>query len=136
MTQAGWALQKGIFAKLSADTAVVACLGGQHIYDDVPRNAEFPYLTLGQSALVDWSTGTEYGAEHVLTLHVWSRGGGKRETFEIMDAVAKSLIDQPISLDNHHLVNLTFEFAEARRDPDRLTYHGILRFRAVTEPVS
>ena len=136
MTQAGWALQKGIFAKLSADTAVVACLGGQHIYDDVPRNAEFPYLTLGQSALVDWSTGTEYGAEHVLTLHVWSRAGGTRETLDIIAAVNEVLKDVPIELPGHVLVNLRFEYADARRDPDGETVHGILRYRAVTETVN
>ena len=30
-------------------------------------------------------------------------------------------------------VNLRFEFAEAARDPDGITYHGVIRFRAVTE---
>ncbi|MEZ5841429.1 MAG: DUF3168 domain-containing protein [Hyphomicrobiales bacterium] len=136
MPQAGWALQKGVFDKLAADAVVTERLGGARIYDDVPRKAEFPYVTFGQSTLYDWSTGTEDGAEHVLTLHVWSNGGGKRETFEIMDAVTASLSGQSLALSGHHLVSLRLEFAEARRDPDRLTYHGILRFRAVTEPIS
>ena len=35
---------------------------------------------------------------------------------------------------DHHLVNLRHEFSEARLDPDGDTFHGIVRYRAVTEP--
>ncbi len=45
-----------------------------------------------------------------------------------------ALNDQQLSLDGHRLVNLRHELSEARRDPDGETYHGIARFRAVTEP--
>jgi hypothetical protein len=44
------------------------------------------------------------------------------------------LHDQPLTLVDHDLVNLRHEFSEARPDPDGDTYHGIVRYRAVTEP--
>jgi len=36
-------------------------------------------------------------------------------------------------LSGHRLINLRHEFSEARRDSDGETFHGIARFRAVTE---
>lgn len=133
---ANWSLQKGIFETLTAAPQVTSLLGGANIYDHVPPNARFPYVTFGQSEVRDWSTGSEEGREHVLTLHVWSRTGGRKQTQEIIGALDEALQQLPITLDGERLVNLHFEFAEARRDPDGETVHGIVRYRAVTEPLN
>lgn len=127
------ALQKAIFAALVADAGVGALIGDR-IYDAAPRNAVFPYVEVGDAALVDWSTGTEDGAEHRVVLHAWSRTRGKAECYAVMDAVRSALHDAPLTLDGHALVSLRHEFGDARRDPDGITFHGVLRFRAVTEP--
>jgi hypothetical protein len=134
MPSASWALQQAIFARLTADATLLALLGGARVYDDVPQGADFPYLTLGQSIARDWSTGSEDGHEHVLTLHVWSRANGKREAVEILGTVRTALHDTALTLSGHRLINLRHEHTEARRDPDADIYHGIARFRAVTEP--
>lgn len=136
MTSASWALQKAIHARLAADTAVTAVIGGQRIYDDVPRNPTFPYLTHGASTLKDWSTGTDDGHEHVVTLHAWSRGAGRKPVHEILGAVETSLDQQALTLDGHRLINLRHEITDVRRDGDAETWHGILRLRATTEPLS
>src|SRR6476661_7167918 len=75
--------------------------------------------------LPDWSTGTEDGAEHLLTLHVWSRACGNKQVHDIIEAIKSTLHDQPLALVDHDLVNLRHEFSEARPDPDGDTYHGI-----------
>jgi hypothetical protein len=134
MASASWALQQAIFAGLTADAALTALLGGQRVYDDVPERAEFPYVTFAVTSERDWSTGSEEGSEHSLTLHVWSRAGGRREAHEIMGALREALHDAALALTDHRLVNLRHEFSEARRDADGETYHGITRYRAVTEP--
>lgn len=134
MPSAGWSVQQALFAALSGDAALLALLGGSRIYDDVPQGSPFPYLTFGQSVARDWSTGTDAGNEHVITLHVWSQAKGRKEVHEIMDAARSVLHEQPLALAGHRLVNLRHEFSEARRDPDGETYHGLVRFRAVTEP--
>jgi hypothetical protein len=135
MPSASWALQQAIFARLTADAALLALLGAARVFDDVPQAADFPYLTFGQSIARDWSTGSDEGHEHILTLHVWSQVAGKRQAHEIMGAVRTALHDQSFALTGHRLVNLRHEFSEARRDPDGEAIHGIARFRAVTEPV-
>ena len=53
---------------------------------------------------------------------------------EIIEAIKDVLHDQPLMLADHHLINLRHEFSEARLDPDGDTFHGIVRYRAVTEP--
>ena len=131
---ASWALQRGVYQALAGSPDVTALLGGARIYDDAPQAAAFPFVTLGQSVIRDWSAGTEDGGEHELTLHVWSRTGGKHEVHAILEAIRAALHDQPLLLEGHHLVNLRHQFSEARLDPDGDTFHGIVRYRAVTEP--
>jgi hypothetical protein len=83
----------------------------------------------------DWSTGAEDGNEHNLTLHIWSRADSALEVYEITQLVRDMLNDQVLSLDDHYLINIRHEFSQARIDPDGETLHGIVRYRAVTEPM-
>lgn len=136
MAYASTELQTSIFRTLTGDPTLLSMLGGPKVFDRVPERASFPYVTLGRTTVVDWSTGTEDGAEHILTLHVWAKGGGKAETYQIMDQVTNQLHDAHLPLTGHSLVNLQLQFAEARQEPESATYHGILRFRAVTEPLA
>ncbi|MGH6867061.1 MAG: DUF3168 domain-containing protein [Methyloceanibacter sp.] len=131
---ASWALQHGIYQALASSSDLTALLGGARIYDHAPQGAAYPFITLGQSMIRDWSTGTEDGTEHNLTLHVWSRSGGKKQAHEIIEAIKSVLHDTPMMLADHHVINLRHEFSEARLDSDGDTFHGIVRYRAVTEP--
>jgi len=135
MPTAATALRAAIHDALIADAALSALLGGPNVYDEVPRETAFPYVTLGECRVTDWSTGSEAGEEHQLTLHAWSRQGGHREAHEIAGALLQALDDAPLMLEGQHLVNLRFALADIRREADGRTYHALVRFRAVTEPV-
>ena len=138
MSSSSWALQQALYSAITSNAQLLALLGGARIYDDVPQTAAFPYLALGQSTLRDWSSGggDGDGDEHALTFHVWSRAAGRRETHEIMSALKSALHDAALTLSGHRLVNLRHVLSEARREPDGDTYHGIVRFRAVTEALA
>ena len=136
MASASWALQQAIFACLTSDSALVTLLGGARVYDDVPERGAFPYVTFAPGIERDWSTGSGVGSEHAVTLHVWSRGAGRKEALAIIDAAQSRLHDAALTLVGHRLVNLRHESSDVRRDSDGETFHGIVRFRAVTEPVS
>jgi len=127
-------VQKAIFAALTGDAALVAMLGGLRVYDHTPADVPFPYITFGRTSVYDWSTGTESGTEQLLTLHIWSKGRGKAETHQIMERVKARLHDAGLALEGHHLANLRLEFSEVLFDEDLTVHHGLLRFRAVTEP--
>ncbi|WP_274629674.1 DUF3168 domain-containing protein [Arvimicrobium flavum] len=133
MTAAASELQKAIFDALKGDATLIALLEGAKIYDHAPPNVVFPYLTFGRTSIYDWSTGTEIGTEQLFTLHVWSKAKGRKETLDIMELAQGLLHDRPLTLESQALVNCRLEFAEARHDEDLLLYHGLLRFRAVTE---
>jgi hypothetical protein len=133
-TNASSALRAAVHDALMSDTRVTSVLGGPKIYDEPPRAAAFPYVTLGEARIADFSAGAERSEEHQLTLHAWSRQGGHREAHVITGALMQALDDAPLVLADHHLVNFRFAVADVRREGDGRTYHALVRFRAVTEP--
>ena len=136
MANANWELQKSLYSALVNDTALTALLSGAKVYDDVPQGTAFPYVTIGETTVRDWSTGSEEGLEHILTVHVWSRAKGRRQVHDIIDAMTARLHNMELPVMGHNLVNFRHELSEARRESDGETYHGIVRYRAVTEPVT
>jgi hypothetical protein len=82
-TAASAALRAAVHDVLTANAALTALLGGPKVYDEPPRSIAFPYVTLGETRIADFSTGSEAGQEsaleHQLTLHAWSRQGGQKE---------------------------------------------------------
>lgn len=134
-TAASVALRAAIHGALNADTTLVGVLGGAKVYDEPPRAAAFPYVTLGEARIADFSAGDDQSEEHHLTLHAWSRQGGHKEAHAITGALLQALDDAPLTLAGHALVNLRFAVADIRREADGRTYHALVRFRAVTEPV-
>ncbi|MEO9341127.1 DUF3168 domain-containing protein [Mesorhizobium sp. SB112] len=127
-------LQKAIFDCMETDEALIAALGGSRIFDHVPVNAQFPYISFGRTSMYDWSTSTEHGSEQFFTLHIWSKDKGKRQALDILELAKSRLETAALEPAAHHLVNLIFDFAEVRQNEDLSLYHGLLRYRAVLEP--
>ncbi|PCJ69190.1 MAG: hypothetical protein COA62_11175 [Rhodobiaceae bacterium] len=133
---ASWALQQAMHAALIAD----APLGGfvsNRIYDRPPPDVIFPFVTLGDMEVIAADTGeglgVDAGATHRLTLFVWSRKNGRRETKEIMSAVYEVLHNAALSLPGHTLVSLQFERGSIGFAGEAEAVRGQLRFRAYTE---
>jgi hypothetical protein len=135
MSNSTAALRAAIHDALVADGALAAMLGGPKVYDEPPASAAFPYVTLGEARVTDFSAGEERLEEHQLTLHAWSRQGGHKEAHGIAGALLQALDDAPLSPDGHQLINLRFSLADIRREADGRTYHALVRFRAVTEAI-
>ncbi len=134
MAPASLALRRALRDGLAGHAPLVEALGGPKIWDEPPRDASFPYVTLGEARVIDWSTGSSSGHEHALTLHVWSRQGGQTEAQVVAGEIISALEQVPLSPAGHRLVNLRFATADIRREDDGRTFHGVVRFRAVTEP--
>src|ERR1700750_1207200 len=129
-TAAAAALRAAIHDACIADSPLTSLLGGPKVYDEPPAAVVFPYVTLGEARINDYSTGTETGEEHQLTLHAWSRQGGHKEAHLITGALLQVLDDAPLALAGYHLVNFRFAVADVRREADGRTYHALVRFRA------
>ena len=122
-------LRNSINQALKASSDLAALLGGVRVYDRAPEARGFPFITLGQSALRDWSASSEDGTDQRVTVHVWSPFGGKKHMQDVIKAVRTSLSDWPLASDRER-VTLNHEFSEARLDPEDESFHGIVRYRA------
>lgn len=135
MPSSSLALQSAITGALTSSAPLVALLGAARVFDQAPSPAPYPYVTLGQTISRTDDADLVPSETHTVTLHVWSRARGRTESHAIIAAIRDVLHDKPLTLADYKLINLRSEFSEARRDPDGVTFHGIARFRAVTEPL-
>ena len=130
MSIGGFALQTAIYTALNTDSNLTSTLGAS-IYDDVPEGSTFPYIQMGQDTLNEYGTKDQNGVDTSLTLHIWSQYKGSLQTKNIMDRVHTLLHDSSLSVTGYNLINVRFEFGDILRDPDGVTRHGIMRFRAI-----
>ena len=133
MTSASFSLQAAIFAALSADSTLQSLIGAR-LYDAVPQAPAFPYAVLGDDAETNWDTATEQGSEHIITVDVWSRGGGHKESKAIADAVRTVLDGAALTPPGQTLIDIRYQGAAFARADDGETYRATLKFRAVLEP--
>lgn len=129
MSIAGFPLQTAIYNALnvSAITSTLSC----GVYDEVIEGNSYPFITLGEENSLDYSTKDLDGTDVTINLHIWSRYKGSKETKEIMDKIHDLLHNSNLSVSGFNLINLRFEFSDILRDPDGVTRHGVMRFRAI-----
>lgn len=127
------ALFSAIYSALSSDAALTAALGGAgRIYDTPPEAAAVPYVVIGEETATDYSSSLTDAEEHTVTIHVWTEARSSLPNKTIQGLVRGALHEQGLALSAGTLCNLRCEFRETLRDPDGLSWHGVLRFRAVT----
>ena len=129
------ALRKAVRERLLASAPLVARLGGPRVHDPAPRGAPRPYVVFTQSQARDWSTMTERGAEHLLTLEVWSEAPGVREALDVAGLVAGALHDAPLSLPGAACALLRVLDAQTARESGGRFTRCRLRVRALVEPI-
>ena len=130
MSVGQFALQSSIYTALnvSAITTTLAC----GVYDEVVEGNSYPFIRLGEETAIDYSTNNLVGAETTINIHIWSRYKGSKQTKQIMDKVHDLLHDVSLTVSGVNLINLRFEYSDIMRDPDGITRHGVMRFRAIT----
>lgn len=128
------ALQAAVLSHLRADSSLDAILG-ERIYDEPPASPSYPYVTLGRSETRPWGGVDGEGVEHALTLTCVSRFGGAEEAKAVVAALRAALHGAALTLTDHRLVNLRATYADVFRASDWRSTFGVLRVRAVTEPI-
>lgn len=125
-------LQGAIVAALKADPAVSGIAAG-HIYDRVPEDRVFPYVSIGATDTVEADAECLTGYEITQQIDIWSREVGYPECKRLTDAVRAALHEIDLALATNALVFLRCIQARMYRDPDGLTSHGALTFEASVE---
>jgi hypothetical protein len=121
-------LQQAIYQTLTNDSTMMGWVVG--VFDRPVQGTAFPYVTIGESTGSDWSTKTTSGMEQNVTLHVWSRQGGRAEAASIMTRIHALLHEVPLSVTGQTLVSMRFTASSIALENDGWTYQGIMKFQA------
>lgn len=133
----GAQLQAAIYGALTA-----ANVADGRIYDRVPPDYAFPYVTIGDSQVIndggsDAPDDCQIGWEVVEDIHVWSRpvSGSKVEVKTLAAQIVKVL--RGITAVSGHVVDgVRLDTSRTFRDPDGLTEHTVISMRFLISPAS
>ena len=125
-------LQGAIVTTLKADAEVTALVAGR-VYDRVPEDAPFPYISIGPSDAIQTDADCIWGYDILLQLDVWSRAVGFPESKRIADTIRVALHDTDLVLSTNALVFLEWQSSRSMRDPDGLTSHAVITLHAFVE---
>lgn len=126
-----WELQQAIYAALNGDATLGAMING--VFDHVPQDTEYPYVTIGEMRASDYSTKTTAGVQIDFSVNVYSRGKGSKSCLDIITRVNDLLHDVDLTLATCEHINTRFVSSDIIRRPDGLTYHGVINFRVVVQ---
>jgi hypothetical protein len=115
----------------TVNAAAIQTLVGTRVYDHVPQETEFDYITIGEITAVDFSTKSFDGQESTVTFHAWSRYAGRKKAKQITGALYTLFHNNPVTVSGHNHFQMQFDFEDTFLDPDGLTYHGVIRFRSL-----
>lgn len=126
----GSEVQAALFAALTA-----AGVAGGRVYDRVPENPVFPYVTIGDSQVVDDGgddTNRRCGGawESFEDIHVWSRPstGSKAE----VKTMARAAVEAAVAITaiaGRRVLSIRLESSRTLRDPDGITEHTAITIR-------
>ncbi len=122
-----FAVQKAIYRELTSNQELMAIVTG--IFDQVPQDQPFPYVTIGEFTSVPFRTHSRFGEEITVTMHIWSQAEGYMESATILDQLNKSLADVAVAVEGFGEVGFFYEFSQALREPDGVTRQMPFRYR-------
>lgn len=126
------ALAAAIRAAAMENSGVQALIADR-LYDDPPPDVTFPYVTIGRVESKPIDASEREALEHAVTLHVWSRYGGRAEALDVIAALRGCLHNASLDVADRRLVLLFALFTDVFRSGDGRTTHGVLRLKAITE---
>ena len=130
---AAFALQTAMRDALLARAPLLALLGGGHVFDEMPRGEQEPYVAFTAIETRDWSVQGQKAHEHFVTLEVKTRSRSRKLAQDIVSEIEAALDDVALVLNGHALVNLRLTFWTVARSND--VFSAVVKFRAATEPL-
>lgn len=105
MSNAVLAVQAAAVAALQEHPALSVLTG---IYDGPPPRAPFPYLSVGEGIITDWSTKSEAGREIRLALTVWDDGEEAARLHRLLADVEDAIAAMPRDLGDWQVASNVF----------------------------
>lgn len=133
MSSAALVLQISMRDALLARAPLLALLGGGHVFDEVPRGAQEPYVAFAGIETRDWSVQGQKAHEHFVTLDVKTKSRSRKLAQEIVAEIETALDDAALTLTGHALVNLRLTFWTVAKSNE--VFGAVVKFRAATEEI-
>lgn len=132
-----WSLQQGLY-HLFCENALCVEQFGHRIYDAPPPliNESDPggiYLTFGDEEVDDWSTDSDVGAIHTVTLTINAPRRGFAEAKRAAAAVSDAVLGGGLTMTRGRAVNARFVDAKTKRAQNDALRQIVLRFRITLE---
>jgi Protein of unknown function (DUF3168) len=129
------ATQQAMRAALLARAPLLSLLGGAHIFDEVPRGANAPFVAFTAIETRDWSVADQKAHEHFVTLEILTNQRSRTAAQAIANEIEATLENAALTLADHKLVNLRVVFTNVTRSNKSENFGAVLRYRAATEPI-
>lgn len=123
-------LQGAYVARLKSQVSEIA----GRVYDRIPPTATFPYFQIGDIQTVSDGAGCLDATEVYVTLHIWSRAVGQVESRRLAAAARTALHGWLPTLEGFRVVEHEHRDTRTLDDPDGITSHAVLTFRALIDP--
>lgn len=126
----------GLHQALNNDPALALLLGTPaRLYDQAPEDPIYPYLTYGTARCEDIGGDESPLTAHIMTLHLWSRYGGRAEMLDLMAAMRGAVENSGAYFSDCHLVSANVLYTDIFRANDGRTLHGVMRLALRLEPM-
>ena len=123
-----WPLQVAVYQRLSNDSELNTIITG--VYDSVSESAVHPYVTTGEPTVDSLNVKKKHIENIPWVLHCWSQYSGKKEIYDILNAMLKALTKEAWQIEGYRVYNFQIDpNMQVLEDIGGQTYHGILRVR-------
>lgn len=120
-------LQAALYARLSDELSVP-------VYDAVPMNTPYPYVTIDSELMSNASPlSGRKRAIRLMYLSVWSDYRGQAEVKRLNAEIETALDGRPLVLADGRAFGVRVERMGTSRDADGLTYQGTVTVRVMTQ---
>ncbi|ETF08005.1 DUF3168 domain-containing protein [Pseudomonas moraviensis] len=126
MADPSFALQVALFDRLTAE---VSC----PIYDSVPMDAPFPYVSLDYEISSNDDPLASRRDIRLFYLSVWSDFKGQEEVKRLMAEIDAAIHERPLPLTTGRVVSIRVDRKQTNREPDGVTFMGSVTLRIITQ---
>lgn len=126
-------LQTAMREALLAHAPLLALLGGGHVFDELPRGTQEPYVAFAGIETRDWSVQGQKGHEHFVTLEVKTRSRSRALAQDIVGEIETALDNADLTVPGHALVNLRLTFWTVAKANE--FFNAVVKFRSTTEEI-
>jgi hypothetical protein len=122
-------LQAALYTCLHGDGVLTGMVTG--IYDNVPENARYPLVVIGDGFQQSLAADAAIGDDCQLTIYSYSKKSGRKETLMILDRIYGLLHYNTLTLSSGQTFQMHIDRVQTQAQPDADMVLGELRVRAL-----